>query len=288
MNPVLAVFRADGVEQVATGTLQTAGGANGYLVLTIPRGSLDPAGRMTARVTHVDPAASQGTYALSAGPAIVGDRVGGLDDFKCYVTGGKVEKRTVALADEFESKQTLVRKPVWACNAAATEGEGIRSADAHLACFAIKDAKTTPRQPPFQRRSATLQNRFGSVTVTVKGPGALCLSSGRGAPAPPDLDHFKCYRVRGGGGRKTVTLADEIESKRTLVLKPATLCNPVDTDGEGMRDAAWHLLCYAIRDAKTRPKQPKFRKQTVTLMNEFGQQALRLRKTALICVASTE
>jgi hypothetical protein len=124
--------------------------------------------------------------------------------------------------------------------------------------------------------------------VTVKGPGALCLPSGKGAPAPPDLDHFKCYRVQGGGARQTVTLADEIESKRTLVLKPAVLCNPVDKNGEGLHDAASHLLCYAIRDAKTRPKQPRLKKQNVTLVNQFGQQALKLRKTALLCVVSTE
>src|SRR6185503_2331369 len=169
-----------------------------------------------------------------------------------------------------------------------TEGDGIGSADAHLACFGIKDAKTTPKQPPFRRRSATLQNRFGAATVTVKGPGALCLPSAKGTSAPPDLDHFKCYRVQGRGARTTVTVADEIESKRTLVLKPVVLCNPVDKNGEGVLDAASHLLCYAIRDAKTRPKQPKLKKQNVTLINQFGQQALKLKKTALLCVVSTD
>lgn len=76
MDPILTVFKADGVTQVASADLTTAASESGYVLLTIPSVDLDPSGVMIAKVEHSNPAASQGTYVVSAGSRLRTESLG--------------------------------------------------------------------------------------------------------------------------------------------------------------------------------------------------------------------
>jgi calcium-activated chloride channel regulator 4 len=285
MNPALTVLRSDGTTVVATATLDTARSRNGYLVLVVDPASLDPSGTMQARVTHVDPAAAMGTYEISAGPAIYGDGPPQLDSYKCYDVKGKAKKHTVGLVDALESKTTDVRRPLRLCSPADADGSGIDDAAGQLACYRIRDARK-PRQPKFKRTRLALQNRFGAVALRVLAPETLCLPSVSDLAATTPLDAYKCYQARGKAARAKLGVSDAFESKQTLVLKPRLLCAPADMDGSGVGNPTSRLVCYAIKDARTKPRQKKFKRQRLAVVNAFGQQALRVNTPRLLCVPS--
>jgi len=116
---------------------------------------------------------------------------------------------------------------------------------------------------------------------TVDGDG--CSAACRNEP----LDHFLCYQTQeskgnicsaeaplnAGGGCEVeeecggdattgfcirnrfprgihVTLVDEFEQKGFEVKKPVALCNPADTDGEGITDPDTHLESYRINQLR--------------------------------------
>jgi calcium-activated chloride channel regulator 3/4 len=70
MAPELSVYMPDGTA-VATGDLNSAQSAAGYIALTIPANQLDTT--MWAAVRHLDSGADTGGYDISAGSAIVSD-----------------------------------------------------------------------------------------------------------------------------------------------------------------------------------------------------------------------
>ena len=74
MDPVLTVYKADGITEVASGSLANAQSKNGYVYVLIPVAKLDATGSMVARVEHADDTAVQGTYAISAGAAVASDK----------------------------------------------------------------------------------------------------------------------------------------------------------------------------------------------------------------------
>ena len=106
-------------------------------------------------------------------------------------------------------------------------------------------------------------------------------------PAIAVLDHYKCYTAKRTSGsaafvERTVTLADEKETKVTRVLKTSEFCNAVDKDGQGIEDPNAHLQCYQIKDA---PSQARFESSTETVDNEFGDgQPLTTKKAKRLCV----
>ncbi|HZR81875.1 MAG TPA: penicillin acylase family protein [Candidatus Binatia bacterium] len=103
----------------------------------------------------------------------------------------------------------------------------------------------------------------------------------------PALDHYKCYRARNltPFARRTVTLAGDFETKSTLVLRPDSICNPVDANGAGIQDATAHLECYRVRDASG---QPPSATRTVDATDELGERSLALTKPVSLCVPSTK
>ena len=210
------------------------------------------------------------------------------DHFKCYAARTRpgtlaVGPQTVTLEDQFETKQTVVLKPQLLCNPVDKNGEGITDPTAHLRCYRIKDLSG---QAKFQRRDVTVQNQLGNETATVTKPRLLCVPSRTdGSPATPNGDHFKCYRAKSAFSQQTVLLADEFESKTTIVGKGDTLCNPVDKNGEGVDNPAGHLRCYAIKDVKG---QARFERRDVTVSNQFGVEEVSVTRAKLLCVPSAK
>lgn len=106
------------------------------------------------------------------------------------------------------------------------------------------------------------------------------------------VDHYKCYTVIPSKGapkfaKRDVMLEDQFESKNTTVIKPLTICNPVDKNGEGIHNATDHLVCYDIKDVL---HQPKFQKRNVEITNQFNSAENPLKLTAtksdFVCVPS--
>jgi hypothetical protein len=103
----------------------------------------------------------------------------------------------------------------------------------------------------------------------------------------PLVDHFKCYRARPKTpfARQTVTLADQFGLRNTTVLKPDSICNPVDKNGEGIKDPTAHLACYRIRDVAG---QIPSGRQRVASSDQFGAKSLGLLGARTVCVPSTQ
>jgi len=79
-----------------------------------------------------------------------------------------------------------------------------------------------------------------------------------------------------------VTLSDQFQERTTTLLKPMHYCNPVDKNGEGISNPAWHLTCYKAQ------KAVKIKPQVLTV-DQFGRQALSVQKqTTRVCVPTEE
>jgi hypothetical protein len=189
------------------------------------------------------------------------------------------------LADQFGTATVDVTRPDRFCNPADKNGEGIGESTVHGMCYRISESG-------FTKRNVLVQNQFGDQTLRVIRPETLCLPAGKNGVTPAtETDHFKCYKVRGKGfTERTVTAADQFESKTTRVIKPRLLCNPVDKNGGGILDETCHLVCYQIRDT---PGQPPFSPQDVTVEDQFTTDEDELqtftgdcRKVAHLCVPS--
>jgi hypothetical protein len=76
MDPVLTLYAADGITQIATGDTATAVSDSGYVFLTIATADIDPTGTAYAEVKHASASASEGNYIISAGAAIFSDLQG--------------------------------------------------------------------------------------------------------------------------------------------------------------------------------------------------------------------
>jgi hypothetical protein len=107
---------------------------------------------------------------------------------------------------------------------------------------------------------------------------------------PLTLDHFKCYDAKTTPGTPkfqplNVFLEDQFEDKDTRVLKPDTLCNPVDKNGGGIIDPTAHLKCYDIKDVSG---QTPFDGRDVIVVDQFGTEELTLGKPRTLCVPATK
>ena len=108
-----------------------------------------------------------------------------VDHFKCYrakVTKRtpSFEKRTVAVTDQFETKNVVILKPLALCAAVSKNGEAVRRPSDRLVCYETKDVKG---QSAFAKRTAAVQNQFGNLILEVKKPKTL-VPAGVGGPAP--------------------------------------------------------------------------------------------------------
>ena len=208
-----------------------------------------------------------------------------VDHYKCYKAVGTsgFTRRSVTLVDQFGTTLSVVVKPDALCNAVDKNGEGIRDATAHLECYVIKQAGGAPP------RLAVISNQFGSATSLIKGPRRLCVPSQRdGAASALNLDHYLCHRQTRPTPRflrRAVTLVDDYESKTTLVLRPDSLCAPVNKDGGGIKDPTTHLQCYRIRQVGG---QFRFAPRNATTTNQFGSGSLGVRAPRTLCVPSTK
>ena len=94
-----------------------------------------------------------------------------------------------------------------------------------------------------------------------------------GAQAQDAWEHFLCYNIdpHGGFEERTVELKDQFAGYKAVVIRPVSLCNPVDKNGEGIRDPEYHLVCYEI---KADPAGEAPRAVDVMTSNQFTEQGM--------------
>ncbi len=121
----------------------------------------------------------------------------------------------------------------------------------------------------------------GSPGAAGAGAGPLGLP---GDVAQLQADHFKCYDARPPRTfrSRTVRLADQFLTETVSVRKPATLCNPVKKNQEGIWNPRGHLTCYPIA------ADAGFVARAVLVRNQFGTATLTVRGPETLCVPSSK
>jgi hypothetical protein len=224
-----------------------------------------------------------------------------LDDFTCYQvrinpSGGSFGSVSgVTLVDEFESASATISRPKVLCPPTNKNAEGVVDDDTHLVAYAM-------RQSPGHTRRTGLKvtNQLGSVFLDTMRPDTLLVPTAKdllASPPAPDLgaiavDHYKCYRVKPTRGKPafpsntTVEVTDQFDTApRLLALrKPRRLCNPVDKNGEGIKNPNVHLLCYQAGPARgERRHVPRL---GLYINNQFGPLRLNTMREREFCIPS--
>jgi cysteine-rich repeat protein len=223
-----------------------------------------------------------------------------IDHFLCYkakTTHGTPKftpQLGVSLDDQFESLTVDVKKSKDICAPADKNGEGIADPAIHLTAYQFKAVSGSPKHVP--QTSLTVTNQLGSIVLDTVKPVMLLVPTAKDLnidPPPPnplshEVDHYKCYKAKVHSGtpkfvKVTVTVADQFTAiKNFEVKKPALLCTPVDKNGEGVKHALVHQLCY-----KVKPAAPKHVPQLgLHLADQFGLERLDTKKEDLLCVPS--
>jgi hypothetical protein len=243
-------------------------------------------------------------------PAFAGTASGGtpvppgLDHFLCYRSRAlttdtwETFAKNVTLKDQFESVRVkLGRLPNRLCNPVLKIVNGAeyppQNPNAHLVCWPMTEPATL-------KREVIVTNQFGQARLTVGQPNALCLPSWKSVtdqlpdpPAPPGLDHFKCYPAEYSTGvvqhfniPKQVQLIDQFQNYTTKVRLPVELCNPVKKILRGGHEFPptnpdAHLVCFGL--PKPPPGTPAHH---VWEKNQFGTGQSDVTEAQRLCLPS--
>ena len=112
-----------------------------------------------------------------------------------------------------------------------------------------------------RRRDQQVVNQFhpAGVRVDLIRPELLMVPTGKSLTDPPPpytpgIDHFLCYRVRGGSFlRNAVTATDQFGTITVGVKRALRLCVPVNKNNEGILDGSRALMCYKARSRSGPP-----------------------------------
>ena len=290
---VLVTFEAFSASGSSLGSLSSPAGDpadDGATVEDVFFGWSEPTGISAVRVSQAS--GSPEIDHLQYG----GPQPEGLDAFLCYKVkpskgSDDFEKRSVSLANLFETGSADVVKYAALCNPANLNGQGIADPVTHLASFKIKpDAKHV-------KQSGPVATSFGELVLETRTPDRLLVPSSKSLvgpvepPAAPSVDHFECYPVKTPKGEEKfaaveVELADQFTAAHTFDVKKATrLCVAVDKNGEGIPDPGAALLCYEVKSGKFEPKHEK--REGVYVANQFGAGQLDTVKEEELCVPAS-
>lgn len=218
-----------------------------------------------------------------------------LGAFKAYKSrrasrAAKFAKTTLMLSNPWEAKATLLSKPGALALPVDSNGEGISVAEISLQCYKAKDVGSQPR---FAGRVVEVVDELGTMQLVLNRAGYVCGPAASDPAVTPAAlavnrrDTFKCYRAANRGARfqrVSRQLADQLEAKMTMVIRPQVLCTPVDVDGAGIFDVDTNLTCYKIRDEKG---QPKFARTSMFETDALATLSLQLVKAKWLCLPAT-
>ena len=112
----------------------------------------------------------------------------------------------------------------------------------------------------------------------VLGMGASARAQGQN-PEGVNPEHYECYQISGQVRPIPVKLKDQFGASDARVVKPAYLCNSVQKNDQPIKDERTHLVCYQIIG-------PKPANKAVRVVNQFGNQPLKVTSAQLLCVPS--
>ena len=203
----------------------------------------------------------------------------------------------ILVVDDFEDIIANAPKVKHLCTPANKNGEGVLDDVTHLESYSLKAIGGTP---PFAHKTQIqVDNQLGTLFVDAIKRDSLLVPTNKSLSGPataPDngainVDHYKCYKVKVSPGAPkfeptTVDVTDQfIATPKTFTLKKLKrLCNAVDKNGEGIKNAGVHLACY---QAKAVPGQAKHVKTSgVNTANQFGSGVLGTVKETEVCIPS--
>ena len=84
-----------------------------------------------------------------------------------------------------------------------------------------------------------------------------------------------------------VSVTDQFTAPPKLfdVRKPKHFCNPVDKNGEGVKNADARLVCYQVKGAKG---QPRHVRRTVFVNNQFAPAPMTTIKESELCLPAVK
>jgi hypothetical protein len=230
-----------------------------------------------------------------------GDVDGCADDFLCYqIKAPQLPVvPTVSLADQFETTDATLTKMRNLCTPADKAGEGVLDPVTHLVTYSLRNVPGTPRHVP---RNVTVVNQLGTLALTTTRPELLLVPAAKDLastpPAPPfashAVDHYKCYKAKVTSGTArfprgiTKTVSDQFRgvAGTFAIKKPRKLCNPVDVNGEDLKNATVHLVCYSVKPVAGTPKHQ--RASNVRTASQFGALPVGTTKEKELCIPSTK
>jgi hypothetical protein len=144
-------------------------------------------------------------------------------------------------------------------------GSGVGQPGIGLRQYKAKRTRGAP--PPSGDANVGVTNGLGAMRLERRAkPVALLVPAAfdtTTAPSPPgaDLDRYRCDKARvvPGTAAPLGTILDLTDARgplRVQIVKPTTLCTPVDAFGETIADAATALACFKVRSAPPRPSTP--------------------------------
>jgi cysteine-rich repeat protein len=152
----------------------------------------------------------------------------------------------------------------------------------HFQCYQAVDLGT----PRFERWDVTLEDELETKDTTVMWPDFFCnpVDKEGGGINDPNA-HLTCYRIKDARGqprfeRRDVEVADQFGELTLTVRKAEALCVPSGKDGGPLALNLDHFKCYQAREAAG---TPKFQRQVVTLVDQFGSVTLTVLKPEALC-----
>lgn len=158
----------------------------------------------------------------------------------------------------------------------------------HFQCHALRNA-------PFQRRSVTLTDVFGTRTAEVLRATDLCApadKNGEDPDAPGSANYLATYQLKQGSfarisGRQVTnqfgSITLDIRQPRSLLV-PSSFGDsgpPSSPDAEFLS----HFACYDVRVASG---TPRFQPRTVSVKSEFEDIDLVVRRPTQLCVPASK
>jgi hypothetical protein len=219
---------------------------------------------------------------------------------------GAVVIDTFSTARPEDQHKVDLAKSIGLCAPAGLNGDLQLDPATHLEAYSLRVSKTTPRQPRHGDSLHEVVNVFGTLKLHVLGEDRVLAptnkalgTGGVDALGTTGLDHFKCYDAKvakAGPGTAPfpvftptqTSVTDQFGTRLLNVLKPRHFCAPADLDGVDPSAPAGdrYLVCYGVRLATTRPKQPRYVATSVSTHPSFGPEALSVGKAEELCVPS--
>ena len=87
---------------------------------------------------------------------------------------GRFAKRTISVADGFESVMTEVRRPIAVCLPASVDGTPVVDAGDTLVCYSIR---TSGNEPRFTSQDVTATDLWETSELSLRRAQTLCVPS---------------------------------------------------------------------------------------------------------------